>query len=203
MHVPPFDPRREPDAQHVDWLLLDDADLLHRLAVARADLVGVALAGSGRLVDGGVLTTAAAETLAMRAMLLRSFTSYWRIGRGRTVTVEDIDTSGAVSATMRGRILELLAETDGDPARFAAGLDPVHKRVQNLQRTIAAKLLDYLRDTGAIDEQEILNEAAVLQRVLADAGLRAARDGAAPPDAAMVRDCVARWWLAAEAAIAS
>jgi energy-coupling factor transporter ATP-binding protein EcfA2 len=199
MHVPPFDPRREPDAQHVDWLLLDDADLLHRLAVARADLVGVALAGSGRLVDGGVLTTAAAETLAMRAMLLRSFTSYWRIGRGRTVTVEDIDTSGAVSATMRGRVLELLAETDGDPARFAAGLDRVH----NLREATAAKLLDYLRDTGAIDEQEILDEAAVLQRVLADAGLRAARDGAAPPDAAMVRDCVARWWLAAEAAIAS
>jgi hypothetical protein len=100
---------------------------------------------------------------------------------------------------MRGRVLELLAETDGDPARFAAGLDRVH----NLREATAAKLLDYLRDTGAIDEQEILDEAAVLQRVLADAGLRAARDGAAPPDAAMVRDCVARWWLAAEAAIAS
>lgn len=196
MHVPPFDPRREPEAQHVDWLLLDDADLLYRLAVARADLVGIALAGRDRLVDGGVLAAATAETLAMRAMLLRSFTVQWRVGRGRTVTVEDVDASGAVSATMRGRVLDLLAETRGEPGRFAAGLDRVH----NLREATAARLLDYLRDKGAIDEQEILDEAAVLQRVLADAGLRAAREGTAPPAAALVRDCVARWWMAAEAA---
>lgn len=199
MHVPPFDPRREPDAQHVDWLLLDDADLLYRLAVARADLVGVALAGSGRLVDGDVLDATLAAALATRAALLRSFTTQWRIGRGRTITVEDVDDSGAVSATMRGRVLDLLAETGGDPARFAAGLTRVH----NLREATAAKLLDTLRDTGAIDEQDILDEAAVLQRVLADAGLRAARDGVAPPDAGMVRDCVTRWWRAAEAAIAT
>lgn len=196
--VPPFDPRREPAAQHVDWLLLDDADLLYRLVVARADLVGAAVGARDHLVAAGVVDAAAATALAERATLLEIFCAQWRVGRGRALTIEDIEASGAVSNVMRERVQGVFAQSGGDAEAFLAGLDGV----KGLRESTVTKVREHLAEAGVTDERDVFDEPELLRRVLAQAGLAAARGAAPAPDASLVASCVARWWRAAQAALA-
>ena len=194
--VPPFDPRQDAAAQHVDWLLLDDAGLLHRLAVAGAERVGTLLALAEDLVDGRVIDPPTASRLRDRARAMTAFIIHWRVGRGRKVLPADIDASGAVSTAMRGPVLELVEQLDGD----ARALARRWREVKRLQERVAENLLDYLRSAGALDEREVLDETAVLARVLGELGRRAQRGDGPGPDPAELRACVSRWWRAAAAA---
>jgi exonuclease SbcC len=195
--VPPFDPRHEAGAQHIDWLLVDDGPLLHRLVVSGAARVGPLLAAADDLIDAGVLDEATARRLRERARAMAAFLAHWRVGRGRAVTPDDIDDSGAVTAAMRGRVLELLDRVKGDAAAFAARLTDVDR----LQEKKAELLLEHLRESGALDERATLDRETVLVRVLGDLG-RTADDAAhSAPDAAEIRACVVRWWEAATAAM--
>lgn len=196
--VPPLAPRRGRDGQHVAWLLLDDA-LVARLTAARAALVGTALTVRDDLVAGGVLDEGIAEALRERADLLGLFCEYRQLGRGRPVTVEDLADSEAVSGTMRPRVLELLAATGGDPRAFDAGLDDV----KGLRGNVAARLREYLLEQGVLPDRDPLDEPALLHRLLGELGRRADLAGRPKADAALVADCVARWWRAAEAALAA
>jgi len=191
--VPPFDPRQDAVAQHVDWLLFADADLLYRLTVAGATRVGPLLASAVHLVDAGVIDAAMEAGLRRHAWALTAFIEAWRIGRGRAVTPDDVDQSGAVSAAMRGPVLELLERVEGDAEAFAAQLPLVPR----LRDKVTEGLLDHLRKEMALDEREIHDEPAVLSRVLGELGRRAAERSQPRPDPAEVRSCVARWWAAA------
>jgi hypothetical protein len=191
--VPPFDPRLEAEAQHVDWLLLDDVALLYRLTVAGASQVGPLFAAATDLIDFGVLDAPTEARLRERYCALKEFIAGWRRGRGRAVTPDDIDRSGVVSAAMRGPVLELLARVEGDAAALKANLS----QVPRLQDRIAERLVEHLRESGALDEREILDEPAVLTRVLGELGRRAGERSQPRPDPVEVRACVARWWAAA------
>lgn len=192
--VPPFDPRLDAEAQHVDWLLLDDAGLLYRLTVAGASQVGPLFAAATDLVDAGVLDAPTEARLRERYCALREFIVGWRRGRGRAVTPEDIDRSDVVSAAMRGPVLDLLARVEGDAAALKANLPAVPR----LQDKIAERLVEHLREIGALDdEREILDETAVLTRVLGELGRRAAERAQSRPNPVEVRACVTRWWEAA------
>ncbi|MBK8167391.1 MAG: hypothetical protein IPK64_15720 [bacterium] len=191
--VPALRPWLDAKAQHVAWLLPADRTQQDRLVAAHARLVGAALAASGDLESAGVLTEAAAAELHRRALMLQLFCEGRRVGRGRAVTPEDIDASGAVTPTMRGRVLECLAEAEGDPRAFDRCLDRV-----GLQQKKKAQLRDYLLEQGIMPDREPLDEAAIVHRMLAELGRRATAAAAASPDVNEVRDCVARWWRAAE-----
>jgi uncharacterized protein YhaN len=191
--VPPFDPRLDAKAHHVDWLLLDDAGLLHRLTVAGASYVGPLLAATTHLVDAGVLDAPMEARLRERICALEEFIAGWRRGRGRAVTPDDIDRSGVVSAAMRGPVLDLLARVEGDAKALKANLP----QVPRLQDKVTERLLEHLRHSGALDELDILNENAVLTRVLGALGRRASERAQPRPDPVEVRACVGRWWAAA------
>ena len=197
--VPPFDPRLDAAAQHIDWLLLDDAGLEHRLVVAGAARVGPMLASAADLVDAHVFDTATEARLRERAWAMTAFIAAWRLGRGRTVTPDDIDASRAVSGLMRGPVLALLERVDGDAAALAANIGDVPR----IRDKVTEGLLDHLRGIGALDEREILTETAVLTRVLGELGRRAGERIPSRPDPVEVRTFVARWWRAAEAALAA
>jgi energy-coupling factor transporter ATP-binding protein EcfA2 len=192
--VPPLDPRRGAAAQHIDWLLPDDARLEHRLLSAGATQVGPLLASLEDLVDFGTLDEAAARRLRVRAQALESFVGAWRIGRGREVTAADLDASG-VSEVMRAPLLELLARLGGD----ARALANRWREVPRLREKVAEGLLDHLRSAGALDERDVLEESAVLARVLGEIGRQAAGDALSEAE---VGRWVARWWRAAETAAA-
>ncbi|MBK7048784.1 MAG: AAA family ATPase [bacterium] len=199
--VPPFDPRNEAGAQHIDWLLVDDGPLLHRLVVSGAARVGPLLASADDLIDAGVLDEATATRLRERARAMASFLAHWRVGRGHAVTPDDIDNSKAVTTAMRGPVLELLERVNGDAVAFAAQLADVKR----LQERKAEQLLQHLRETGALDERATFDREAVLVRVLGDLGrtVDLARTGdptQARLNVAEIRACVARWWEAASAA---
>ncbi|MBM4131362.1 hypothetical protein FJ250_10120 [bacterium] len=190
--VPPLLPRRGAAAQHIDWLLLDDARLERRLLVAGAAQVGPLLASLEHLVDFGTLDEDAAGRLRVRAAALESFVAAWLVGRGRAVSAADVDASGVVSEVMRTPLLELLERVDGDARALAARW----REVPRLQARIAEALLDHLRAAGALDERDVLGERDVLARVLGELGRRG---GDVAVGEAEVAAWVARWWRAADA----
>lgn len=188
--VPPLAPRRGAAAQHIDWLLLDDARLERRLLVAGAAQVGPLLASLEDLVDFGTLDHATADRLRARAAALEAFVAAWQVGRGRAVTAADVDASGVVSEVMRAPLLGLLERLDGDARALAARW----REVPRLQQKIAENLLDHLRAIGALDERDVLGERDVLARVLGELGRRG---GGGAVGEAEVAGWVARWWRAA------
>lgn len=193
VRVPPLDPARGAGAQHVAWLLLDDARAEHRLLSSGASRVGPLLAALEDLVDFGAVEAAQAARLRVRARALEAFIAAWQVGRGRPVTAADVDASGVVSEVMRAPLLELLDRLGGD----ARALSTRWREVARLREKVAEALLDHLRETGALDERDVLDEGAVLARVLGALGREGTAAEAAGPEVAA---WVARWWRAAAAA---
>jgi hypothetical protein len=193
--VPPLDPRRGSQGQHLFHLLWDDLPLLQRLLQRRLDWVGqwvaVSESGSGlaREVAGA---TVSGGQLRARAALLDEFCRSWGEGRGRPVYRDAIERSDAIRERYLDAVVEIAGELRGDAEDLIALLHSrTDSRMQGFRVKAAEQLEAFLTDEGYLDRRPILTEREVAARVMATP---AAAD---LPDA-LAGACVHRWWKLSE-----
>ena len=193
--VPPLDPIRGYRAQHLIYLLWDDLETLQVLLRARIDRVGnwllLSQAKAPLAVEVASAGGAGAQ-LNARSQLLETFCDAFAEGRGRTVDAQVIESSSAVSDRFLASVVDICRELEGDGKRLIQALrtkeDP---RLKGFRTEATNSLENYLIEKGHIDPRPVLDEAAVLMRVLANPV--AAR---LPSD--LTGNFVHRWWRLAE-----
>ena len=164
LQVPRLDPWAPATAAHLFYLLRDRLDLLHRLLQAGCGQVGPWLAARRDLEDRRVLTGEEARFLAGRINTWETTLQAWRQGRCRPVTLQDLDASGAVSTTMRDRLIPVLAEVGGQGKALLEALR--QSRVRRFKEAKINQLQEHLELVQLLPEGHPLSEDDLVLRVL-------------------------------------
>ena len=154
--VPLVNPRLDPGAIHLFYLLRDNLDLLYELIKEwRITSLGQleTLLGSNA-VSAAVTDTGVRDRLRQRCGVVHIWTKLWRQGRGRPVDRIALEQSGAVSETFIGRVTDLSEEIKGDGAVLVQALRD--GRAPRFQSGKIEELERWLADEGYTDEEEIL-----------------------------------------------
>jgi hypothetical protein len=138
------------------WYLIDDVQELHRICDAGKVQYWGQLAqfspGTAQLVLG--LNPESFERIRHRAEATQVLARLHRIGRGRPLTPEDLDGSGAITQAFRERCLNLLKITNGDGASF---LNNLEKNVSGFRTKSLEALRDYLSANGHVGDGNTLS----------------------------------------------
>ena len=154
--VPLVNPRLDPGAIHLFYLLRDNLDLLYELIKEwRITSLGQleTLLGSNA-VSAAVTDTGVRDRLRQRCGVVHIWTKLWRQGRGRPVDRIALEQSGAVSETFIDRVADLSEEIKGDGAVLVQALRD--GRAPRFQSGKIEELERWLADEGYTDEEEIL-----------------------------------------------
>jgi len=112
---------------------------------------------------GALIDESNARIADARADLLASVLGHWRVGRGRPVTWNDVEASGAVSATFAERVQDVLRTHGHDASAFidaVGSLDRFHtQKLQDLE--------EHLEAEGILDTRETLEPTVLAQRAVA------------------------------------
>jgi len=100
--------------------------------------------------------------ISATARVLEEISRCWYIGRGRPITIQTIDASGAVSETYRERVLSLLKECDGDAENLLQSVSSL----KGFRHDRMLSLTNYLREEGYLDERPKLQKDEIISRVL-------------------------------------
>lgn len=154
--VPLFNPRLEPGAIHLFYLLRDDLDLMYQLmetwritSLGQFEVLLDSDAGPAAVTD-----TEHRNRLRRRCGAVRIWMAHWRRGRGRPVDRIALEQSGAVSETFIDRVADL-AETVGEDGKaLVQALS--EGQISRFHTSKIEELERWLADEGYTDEQEIL-----------------------------------------------
>lgn len=154
--VPLFNPRLEPGAIHLFYLLRDDLDLMYQLmetwritSLGQFEVLLDSDAGPAAVTD-----TEHRNRLRRRCGAVRIWMAHWRRGRGRPVDRIALEQSGAVSETFIDRVADL-AETVGEDGKaLVQALS--EGQVSRFHTSKIEELQRWLADEGYTDEEEIL-----------------------------------------------
>ncbi len=164
LNIPRLEAWQPHTAAHLFYLLRDRLDLLHRLLTLGCTHVGPWLAGRDQLLESELVSSAEAELLNSRVALWRETLEAWRVGRCRPVTMNDLDSSGAVSATMRERVQPVLDEVRGDGRALLEALR--QSRVRGFQTAKINQLQEHLELVQLLPAGDPLSEDQLVLRVL-------------------------------------
>ncbi|MBW2446971.1 MAG: hypothetical protein JRG83_13710 [Deltaproteobacteria bacterium] len=189
--VPPFDPARGPEAQHLAHVLWDDLALLHRLLANRLERVGAWRSLSD---SGGPLSRAIKEApgtgreLDDRTELLEAFCEAYCEGRSRPVSRETLENSGAVSPTFFERVVEVNRELGEDPDQLLAALRArSDERLSGYRTRSTDDLEEFLLRDGILDRRPRLSSEEITGRLLASPAAVRLPEG-------LAAECAHRWW---------
>ncbi len=187
-----LNPQRGSSAQHLFHVLWDDLALLHRMLGTRVETVGQWSLLSGNKAPVAARICADSRICAQlddRIKLLDAFCRTWQEGRGRPVTRETIEASGAISERFLDPVVDIARELDGDAQRLVniTGTRRADERLSGF-RTLAAEALQaYLVEHAYLDQRPVLNEADLTTRLLMTPAAGRLPDR-------VFADCVHRWW---------
>ncbi len=160
--IPAPDPWQPVDAWAPAWLLADRHDAAYRLHEAGLKRVGAWRSVRGTAADP--LDGTEAALLEARAALATAVLDAWRRGRGRPVTVADLEEAGALTPTFRDALLELVERHGRDPEAFVAA-------VRTLPRYRKREALEaHLRAGSVLPEDGTADPEAVTAAALEAAG---------------------------------
>jgi hypothetical protein len=167
--VPGLDPRSEPGAVHL-WYLVEEVDVLHGLLLrglaswgelqALTSDAGATLPGEGG--EGERLEA----RMAARGRCLQVLFRGWRIGRGRPVDRGVLAASGAVSERFLDEVSDLAERVDAEAAALAAAL--AEGEVKGFRSDKTEQLAAYLREEGHLDERPVLTAAELRELAFAE-----------------------------------
>lgn len=163
--VPGIDLQAEVGGVHL-WHLVEEPELLYRLLRRSLESWG-ALESLVEYGGGAVLGDDQREYPRIRAAAraLEAALELARIGRGRPVDWEEIESSGIFTDAFRDRARQLLIERNGDAAAFIEAIEGgALARFQNRKRE---ELREKLEEWGCIDTREPIPPEELRSRVLA------------------------------------
>lgn len=154
--VPPLNPRLEPGAAHLFYLLRDDLDLLYQLMdnwriISLGQLEGLLDSDAG---SAAVTDTEQRNRLRRRCAVVRTWMALWRRGRGQPVDRIALERSDAVSETFIDRVADLAGEVGGDGEALVQALRA--GQVSGFRTGKLEELERWLADEGYTDHEEIL-----------------------------------------------
>ena len=169
LRVPGIDPLRDAGEVHV-WHLVEEPATLHALLVRGIERWGeletllrdggAGVLGAGDGADSG-RTRARIEA---RARCVSALIESWRIGRGRAVDRAALAESGAVSERFLDEVCDLAARLEGSADALISALEA--GEVTGFRSLKIADLAAHLAERGHRDEREVLERAALRERVL-------------------------------------
>lgn len=162
--VPVLDPWAEPGDAHLFYLLDDRLDLLHKLVVAGHARLGPWVNRRAALLTAGTLTADEDDMLALRAEVWRATQEAWRRGRGRPLTMIEVEGSGVVTGANRERLAEVLDACGGNPARFMTAVR--EGGVARFRGDKKDQLQEYLELEGFLDSRPVLDGEGLIRQVL-------------------------------------
>lgn len=169
--VSPLDPSRDASGQHVYYVLRDDLLLLHEFLEARIESVGQCLnilKGGSEWAKSIANRGEVGAGLEARVELLGMFCMVWREGRGAPVGRLEIEASGEVSEKYLDPVVELATEFGGDARPLIAAMrERKDTRLRGYRDKSTDELERFFIDQGWLDDRAILNEAEIIERVVA------------------------------------
>ena len=172
--VPPLNPRLEPGAVHLFYLLRDDLNMLYQfMETWRITNLGQLEA----LLNSNAGPTAIEEVnvreqLLQRSRATRTWIELWRRGRGRPVNRGVLEQCNAVSGTYIDRVTELAENLGGDGKALVQALSK--GQVSRFHTSKIEELERWLADEGYTDEEDILSaeehRRLTLQQAMSDTG---------------------------------
>jgi len=167
--VPGLDPRSDPGAVHL-WYLVEDPDVLHALLCRGLSAWGElqalsADAGGGLLGDGRDVERRVARVSA-RGRCLQVLFRGWRSGRGRPVDRAVLAASGAVTDRFLDEVSELAERVDGAAAALVAAIES--GEIKGFHSAKAEQLAAYLREEGYLDDRPVLAVPELRELALAE-----------------------------------
>ena len=147
------------------WYLQDDVAALHASLAAGVEQWGPfeALADAG-LHEMLGHTPEAVASLRAHAAAVQAWRKAWHVGRGRRVTTDALEDSGAVSETFMERVTDLNDQLDGDGEALLEALRGGD--VKRFHGQKADELEAYLQAEGYLDPHPRLEPPEVRTRVL-------------------------------------
>ena len=172
--VPLVNPRLEPGAVHLFYLLRDDLDLLYELieewhitSLGQLEALLGSDAGSKAVTDTGL-----GDRLRQRCGVVRAWTALWRRGRGRPVDRIALEQSGIVSSIFMERVAALAQTVSQDGNALVQALSA--GQVSGFRAGKLKELERWLADAGYTDEEDILpaeeRRRLALQQAMSDTG---------------------------------
>ena len=188
LHVPRFTPALGASRQHFFYLLPDDLETLHGFLVNGIEWAGqwktiAASPLAGRLCSGKTTD----EEVSLRVELLTTFCELWRVGRGRSVGLDALAQSGALSARYLNDVAAMAFELEGDAARLLDALRASETRPKGFRKSSSDALEEYLREAGYLDSQSPHSERELRSLALASPAVGRLPDGVASA-------FLGRWW---------
>lgn len=179
--VPFFQPARGFAEQHLIYILPDVLKLLHGLLATGIERVGQwKTFCNSELAEKHCSGTTSSREVTARIELLELFCELWKQGRGKTLSREALEESGALTERYLDQVVTIADEQDRDPVRVLVflrkeqGKDP---RIKNFREASIEKLEQYLLDKGFIDKQTKLSEKDLRLKGLASPAANKLPDG--------------------------
>ena len=152
-------------------MLRDDLLLLHEFLEARIESVGQCLnvlKGGSEWAKSIANRGEVGAGLEARVELLGMFCMVWREGRGAPVGRLEIEASGEVSEKYLDPVVELAIEFGGDARPLIAAMrERKDTRLRGYRDKSTDELERFFIDQGWLDDRAILNEAEIIERVVA------------------------------------
>ncbi len=181
---------------HLIHVLYDDLPALHRCVQRGVERLGPWREAMRAAPDALGMAAEAVARVEARARLLEACLDGLRVGRGRAVTWEDVQASGAVSGAFEERVRALLDEHGQDAAAFCAQVAALPR----FRSASAQQLQAHLEEAGFVDPRPALAAADIVERALAVHRGAAEAPFGAPAAAAFVEGVLAKVAGRAEAA---
>ncbi len=168
--VPAFDPTQGSYGLHVAYLV-DDPNHLHNLLSAGIRHYGQLKA----LVDQGhyeaFIPSEVASRAKARAVVIQAVCDCWKVGRGRSVTREALQSAG-VSDSFIDRIADLAQDLNWNASRVVDALEAKEdERTKGFRTTSLESVKEALISEGYIDTRPCLTEDEALSKVLSAADI--------------------------------
>ncbi|MDE0154886.1 MAG: hypothetical protein OXS28_04690 [Gammaproteobacteria bacterium] len=172
--VPLVNPRLEPGAVHLFYLLRDDLNLLYELieewhitSLGQLEALLGSDAGSKAVTETGL-----GDRLRQRCGVVRAWNALWRRGRGRPVDRIALEQSGIVSSIFMDRVAALAETVSQDGKALVRALSA--GQVSGFRTGKLEELERWLAEEGYTDQEEILTgeerRRLTLQQAMSDTG---------------------------------
>ena len=172
--VPLLNPRLEPDAVHLFYLLRDNLDMLYQLMDTwRITCLGqLETLLDSEAVSAAITDTELQDRLRQRSSIIRIWMALWRRGRGRPVNRIALEQSGIVSETFIDRVASLTEIVREDGKALVQALRA--GRVSGFRTSKIEELECWLADEDYTGQEEILSmeerERRTLQQAMTSEG---------------------------------
>ena len=148
---------------HLFHVLYDELAALSALLRARIDRIGPFRAATSAGSGVGLIEESVTRRAAARADLLEATLDLWSVGRGRPVTWDEVEQSGAISPTFTDRVKEVLSRQADDPRQF---MDEV-RGLKRFHTKASEQLEEHLELAMVLDNRERIEPGLIAQRAVA------------------------------------